>query len=76
MKKRLRVVQIGTAHDHAGDHIDTMRSLSDDYEIIGVCEPDDELRKKALNHISYDGSHRTIMVLNGLLLMRFSKWKA
>ena len=55
MKKRLKVVQIGTAHDHAADHMDTMCALQEEFEIIGVCEPNEELRKKALQRKSYDG---------------------
>lgn len=56
-KRRLRVVQIGTAHDHAADHMDTMRALPEDYEIVGVCEPDAALRAAAMQRRSYDGLH-------------------
>lgn len=55
MKRRLRVAQIGTAHDHAADHIDTLRSLSDEFELVGVCEPDPALREAAAHRKSYDG---------------------
>ncbi|MEN6562916.1 MAG: Gfo/Idh/MocA family oxidoreductase [Christensenella sp.] len=55
MVKQLRVVQIGTSHDHAADHVDTMRALSDLFELVGVCEPDEKKRKEALQHRSYDG---------------------
>ena len=54
-KKKLRVVQIGTAHDHAADHMDTMHALPDDYEVIGVCEPDPARREAAEKRRSYDG---------------------
>ena len=56
-RKRLRVVQIGTAHDHAADHIDTMRVLPDDYEVVGVYEPDIARREVAMKRRSYDGLH-------------------
>lgn len=54
-KRKLRVIQIGTAHDHAADHVDTMYALPDDYELVGVCEPDENRRKAAMNRRSYDG---------------------
>lgn len=54
-KKPLRVVQIGTAHDHAADHIDTMAALPEDYVLVGVCEPDAERRQAAMSRRSYDG---------------------
>ena len=57
MKKKIRVIQFGTAHDHAADHVDTIRALPDDYELVGICEPDDELKRIALNRVSYDGTH-------------------
>ena len=57
--KRIRVVQIGTAHDHAADHVDTISALPDDYELVGVCEPNPELKNAALTRISYDGTHRS-----------------
>ena len=53
--KRLKVVQIGTAHDHAADHVDTMHALQEDYELVGICEPDEERRKAAVTRRSYDG---------------------
>lgn len=57
--KKIRVVQIGTAHDHAADHVDTISALPDDYELVGVCEPDPALRDAALTRISYDGTHKS-----------------
>lgn len=55
MDKKLRVVQIGTAHDHAADHVDTMHALSGDFELVGVCEPDEAKQKDAMLRRSYDG---------------------
>lgn len=54
-KKKLRVIQIGTAHDHAADHVDTMHALPDDYELVGVYEPDPARREAAAKRRSYDG---------------------
>ncbi len=45
--KKLKVVQIGTAHDHAADTYETLRALRGDYELLGVCEPDGAQRAKA-----------------------------
>ena len=59
MPRKLRVVQIGTAHDHAADHVDTIRALNQDYELVGVCEPDEELREAAKLRISCDGTYRS-----------------
>ena len=56
---RLRIVQIGTAHDHAADVIDTMRALPDDYDILGVYEPDSDKRRAAMLRKSYDGRRYT-----------------
>lgn len=55
--KKLKVVQIGTAHDHAADIIDTMHALPEDYAVIGVCEEDESLRNAAKARRSYDGTH-------------------
>ena len=54
--KRLKVVQIGTAHDHAADTYETMRMLGGDYEVAGVCEPDAANRAKAEAGGRYQGA--------------------
>ena len=45
--QRLKVLQIGTAHDHAADIYETLLALPGDYELAGVCEPNEELRRSA-----------------------------
>lgn len=45
-QKRIRVGQIGTKHAHAIGKLQTVRKLSDQYEVVGVVEPDQEQRKK------------------------------
>ena len=44
--RRIRIGQIGTAHAHAGGKMETMRK-SDDYEVVGVVEPDAQRRASA-----------------------------
>ena len=47
MNKKIRVVQIGTQHDHAFFAFEAVSKLSDKYEIIGYFEPDDKAKKVA-----------------------------
>lgn len=53
VKPRLRYLQIGTGHPHA-DKIGVYRA-SDDWEVVGVVEPDEELRKVAMTKELYAG---------------------
>ncbi len=53
--KKLNVVQIGTGHDHAADTIRTARGLTEVYNVLGFCEPDEELLEKARSHPDYQG---------------------
>ena len=52
-KQRIKIGQIGTGHEHASGKMDTFRKLSDHYEVVGIVEPDPELRKSRANHGSY-----------------------
>lgn len=45
-KQRIKIGQIGTAHEHASAKMSTFRKLSDHYEVVGIAEPDPELRKR------------------------------
>ncbi len=38
MKKKIRVVQFGVSHEHANGKLETLRFLSDDFEIAGVVD--------------------------------------
>ncbi len=40
--KKLKVVQIGALHDHAADTMDSLRRLTDDYEVLGYAMPEGE----------------------------------
>jgi predicted dehydrogenase len=51
--RRIKVGQIGTAHAHAGGKMSTMRKLTDDFEVVGVVEPDADTRKRMENHPIY-----------------------
>ena len=52
-KPRIRVGQIGVGHPHASK-LSVYRS-SPDYEVVGVVEPDEKLRKAAENAPAYRG---------------------
>lgn len=38
MKRKIRVVQFGVSHEHANGKLETLRSLSDEFEIAGVVD--------------------------------------
>ena len=40
--KKIRVGQIGTKHGHAAGKMGALRKLDDQYEVVGIVEPDDE----------------------------------
>ena len=50
---QLRVVQIGTKHDHAADATLTLKQLSEDFVLLGVVEENDEYRKIAMENEDY-----------------------
>ncbi|MEX2214071.1 MAG: Gfo/Idh/MocA family oxidoreductase [Phycisphaeraceae bacterium] len=45
-KPKIKAGQIGTKHAHASGKIGALRKFSDDYEVIGVVEPDEKQRKR------------------------------
>lgn len=51
---RIRVGQIGTGHAHADGKLATLRR-SPDYEVVGVVEPDERLRRAAEKRKDYQG---------------------
>jgi predicted dehydrogenase len=51
--KKIKVGQIGTAHAHASGKMATLRKLTDDYEVVGVVEPDAALREAARQQATY-----------------------
>lgn len=54
-KQRIKIGQIGTAHEHASGKMDTFRKLSDHYEVVGIVESDPQRRKKCENLPVYHG---------------------
>lgn len=56
--KKIKVVQIGTGHDHASATYDALNLLNDTYEILGICEESDENWEKALLLPEYKGAKR------------------
>ncbi len=45
-RRKIKVGQIGTGHAHAGGKMGALRRLTDDYEVVGLVENDEELRRK------------------------------
>ncbi len=54
-KKPIKIGQIGTAHAHASGKMSTLRKLSADFEVIGIVEPDPDLRRESENSPTYRG---------------------
>ncbi len=53
-KPRIKIGQIGVGHAHAEGKMRSYRE-SDDYEVVGVVEPDPELRKSRSQRPGYQG---------------------
>jgi predicted dehydrogenase len=51
---RLRIAQIGTTHAHADGKLAVLRR-SADFELVGVVEPDEQLRRAAESRKDYQG---------------------
>lgn len=52
--ERIKIVQIGTAHDHAGYVMNNLRKLSDSFEVVGVVEPNESFNYR-LKEDTYKG---------------------
>jgi predicted dehydrogenase len=52
---KIRVGQIGTKHAHATGKLQTVRKLSDQYEIVGIVETDTKQREKVEQTEAYRG---------------------
>jgi predicted dehydrogenase len=53
-RPRLKIGQVGTGHAHADGKLAVLRR-SPDYELVGVVEPDEELRRRAETRKEYQG---------------------
>ncbi len=51
--RKIKVGQIGVGHAHAGGKMATFRKLSDEFEVVGVVEPSEAIRKKWQDHPIY-----------------------
>ena len=52
-KQPIMVGQIGTKHAHASGKLAAMRKLADQYDVIGVVEPDSQQRERLGKHRTY-----------------------
>jgi len=52
-KRRIKIGQIGTGHEHASGKMATFLKLSDHYEVVGIAEPDPALRERHRNTSLY-----------------------
>jgi predicted dehydrogenase len=53
--KKVKIGQIGTGHPHAGGKIKTIKMLADEFELVGIAEPNEQLRKEAMEDSDYQG---------------------
>lgn len=51
--KKIRVAHFGIAHDHSVFIMETARKYPEIFEIVGVCEPDEEMRRQFGGHEAY-----------------------
>lgn len=54
-KKRIKIGQLGIGHNHGSAKMESFRKLKDDYEVVGVVEPDPAWRKKREKEKAYQG---------------------
>lgn len=52
---KIRIGQIGVGHAHASGKMHTLRKLADQFDVVGVVEPDAKLRAQWENHPIYRG---------------------
>ncbi|MFH1924838.1 MAG: Gfo/Idh/MocA family oxidoreductase [Planctomycetota bacterium] len=53
--RRVKIGQIGTAHAHAAGKMSTLRKLAEEFDVVGVVEPDPERRRTMENNPVYRG---------------------
>lgn len=54
-REKIKIGQIGTAHEHASAKMATFRKLADQFEVVGIAEPDPDLRRQHENDPVYRG---------------------
>ena len=55
MKKRIRIAQIGVRHEHAEGKMATMRTMPEEFEIVGVCAESPVDRETFGKRACYEG---------------------
>ncbi len=72
-KNPLRVGQIGTKHAHASGQMSTWRSFGDEFDVVGVVEPDESQRERVRGQKPYAGvpflSEEELLGTNGLQIV-------
>ena len=58
-KPRIKVGQIGTGHAHASGKMTTLRQFAEDWEVVGLVEPDAALRER----LAADPAYRDVPLL-------------
>lgn len=53
--RRIKIGQIGTGHAHARGKMETLRKLTDEFEVVAIVESDPQRRKTMENHRAYKG---------------------
>jgi predicted dehydrogenase len=53
--RRIRIGQVGTAHAHARGKMETLRKLKDEFEVVGIVEPNPERRSQVQDRPAYKG---------------------
>ena len=70
MKKRIRIAQIGVRHEHANGKMATLRTMPDDFEIVGVCAESPADRETFGKHSCYENltwmSREELLAIPGL----------
>ena len=53
--KKIRVAHLGIAHDHSCFAMECVRQHPEIFEVVGVCEPDADVRQRLGTHEAYAG---------------------
>lgn len=59
MKKTLRIIQIGTQHDHAPEIYGELLTRKDTFELVGIVEDNEDYREKFRKEHRYEGPYFT-----------------
>lgn len=54
-RERIKIGQIGTAHEHASGKMETLRKLTEHYDVVGIVEPDPQRRRAGEKASTYRG---------------------